>query len=319
MRHARSSITPLVEPHPMLVTAADGYPLGATVYSPAGRARGTVLIHGATAVPASYYARYAAYLADLGLRVVTYDYRGVGRSRPTRLRGFRARMTDWAALDARAMHDFVRDRFYEPLAVIGHSFGGQLLGLIDEPREASGVLLVGAQQGYVGHWPAAQQARMQLIWRGVLPAITATAGYLPGWAGLGVDLPAGVARQWARWCTHPGYYAIDHADAPLRLARFDRPVLMYSFSDDDYAPPRAIAALADKLSGTLVDHRALTPLDVGGPVGHFGFFRPAWESSLWRESAEWLLAALADEPLPSRRHAAFISAEDIAADLAAGR
>jgi predicted alpha/beta hydrolase len=316
MRHARSSITPLVEPYAMTVEAADGFHLGATVYAPVGRARGTLLVHGATAVPQSYYARYAAFLTDLGVRVVTYDYRGVGRSRPEKLRGFAATMTDWAALDARAMHDLVRTRYaHEPLVLVGHSFGGQLLGLLDDAREASGALLVGAQQGYVGHWPAGERARMELIWRGVLPAVTATAGYLPGWAGLGVDLPKGVARQWARWCTHPGYYAIDHADAPARLARFDRPLLMYSFADDDFAPPRAVDALASKLTGTLVDHRRLSPMDVGAPVGHFGFFRPTHAEGLWRESSEWLLAVLAGEPPPRERRVAFITADDVRADL----
>ena len=37
--------------------------------------------------------------------VVTYDYRGIGGSAPSRLRGFEARMRDWAFLDMTAVVD----------------------------------------------------------------------------------------------------------------------------------------------------------------------------------------------------------------------
>jgi predicted alpha/beta hydrolase len=44
-----------------------------------------VLIAPATAVPQGYYAKFARYLAATqGFRVVTLDYRGIGRSKPER-------------------------------------------------------------------------------------------------------------------------------------------------------------------------------------------------------------------------------------------
>jgi predicted alpha/beta hydrolase len=57
--------------------------LSATLFVPRERARaGAVVINSATATPQAYYYRYAQYLARAGIPVLTYDYRGVGRSRP---------------------------------------------------------------------------------------------------------------------------------------------------------------------------------------------------------------------------------------------
>ncbi|HZS67031.1 MAG TPA: alpha/beta hydrolase, partial [Burkholderiales bacterium] len=83
--------------------AADGHALGATVYGNGDRA---ALVMPATGVPQSYYAKYASHLAERGFTVLTFDYRGIGRSRKGDVRGSSARMRDWALLDAAAAADF---------------------------------------------------------------------------------------------------------------------------------------------------------------------------------------------------------------------
>src|SRR4051812_22274492 len=112
------------------IAARDGYALAATVFVPEGRASRAVLINSATAVPRKIYRGLAAYLASRGFAVVTYDYRGTGGSRPASLRGFDVRMRDWAALDVSGAIDHMRRVWPRlPLAAVGHSFGGQALGL----------------------------------------------------------------------------------------------------------------------------------------------------------------------------------------------
>jgi len=44
-------------------------------------ARAQVVIHGATAVPQRFYRDWATHLAERGAAVLTYDHRGIGRSR----------------------------------------------------------------------------------------------------------------------------------------------------------------------------------------------------------------------------------------------
>ena len=81
------------------VPAVDGYDLAATVIQPEYGADDWVIVSGAMAVAARFYSRYATALAEAGFGAVTYDYRGIGGSRPASLRGFPATMTDWAVLD----------------------------------------------------------------------------------------------------------------------------------------------------------------------------------------------------------------------------
>src|SRR5262245_43703141 len=92
------------------IVARDGYALAATPFQPPRPWR-AALISPATAVPRKIYRGFATFLAENGFAVLTYDYRGIGDSRPASLRGFRARMRDWAALDVRAAIDHAQRRF----------------------------------------------------------------------------------------------------------------------------------------------------------------------------------------------------------------
>ena len=102
------------------VPATDGYPLAATLFLPRGAKRHAVLINSATAVPRKIYRGFAGYLARRGCAVLTYDYRGTGDSRqkaltgynqPKSLVGFKASMSDWAALDVTAAVAWMRERY----------------------------------------------------------------------------------------------------------------------------------------------------------------------------------------------------------------
>lgn len=307
--------------------AAGGALLAGTVFEPVDtRAAATVVLHGATATPASYYRRFGEFLATSGLRVLTYDYRGIGGSRTGSLRGSRATMTDWAVHDASAAHALVASRWPDdPVAIVGHSFGGQLLGLAEGPRGARAIVLFGSQLGWYGHWPLAERLRLGLIWRAVVPAVTSTVGYLPGKLGMGEDLPRGVAEEWARWCMHPDYLFSDHPEAREGFERITSPVLVWSATDDAYAPRASVEELVGKLSGAWVHHARVRPRDVGArSLGHFGFFRPRARDTLWRDTLGFIRAAIAGDELPAptpteRARAGWgIEMQDLLADLRYG-
>lgn len=263
--------------------ADDGHALGATAYGNGARA---VLVMPATGVPQSYYAKYAAYLGERGFMVLTFDYRGIGRSRNGDLRACTARMRDWALLDAAAAWRFLGER---TKVVVGHSFGGQALGLLPEPRSIAAALLVGSQSGYWRNWPALGRVWMWPTTHIALPAVTKLLGYFPASRlGFGEDLPPGVAIEWASWCRQARYLvgALGVEDAYAQvLAR----VRAYAISDDPFAPLRAVQALAALYPAARWETRRVTPRELGVPdIGHFGFFRERFRASLWRESADWL-------------------------------
>ena len=69
-----------VERRDTSVTTDDGVELAATVYRPVGEPGAAVVINSAMAVHRRNYDDFAGGLAGEGFAVVTYDYRGVGRS-----------------------------------------------------------------------------------------------------------------------------------------------------------------------------------------------------------------------------------------------
>jgi predicted alpha/beta hydrolase len=316
-------------PSPFVLLAEDGFELAARRFEPLGHARANLLIHAATAAPQTYYASFASHLAERGVRVFTYDYRGVGSSRPASLEGFEASMTDWATLDGRAAFSHVREQYAEvPTLFLGHSFGGQMIGLLDELRDAAGAILVASQLGYMGHFPVRERVRLAAIWYAVVPLVSRALGYLPARGLLGVELPRGVALEWAAWCRHPEYL-MGHVDgARDRFASFDRPFLQYSFTDDDFAPERAVDALLAALPRGRRVHRRIDPSDLEvSSIGHFGFFRRPFAESLWDEVGHFIDAVSEGKPprLPDSPPRGVLGTHvrfewsDVMADLQAGR
>lgn len=285
------------------ISAADAYALGASVTGAAARGP-VVVVAGATGVRKWYYARFAAWLAGEGATVVTFDYRGIGESRPHRLRGFDARLRDWGQLDLEGVLRFARAEWpARPLVVVGHSVGGQLLGLAPAVATLSRAVTVAAQSGYWGHWPPWHRPVMAGLWWGVMPAVTAVMGYLPGRLGVGEDLPREVALEWARWGRQPRF-CLDDGIAADGYARLTAPVLSFSFTDDTYAPRPAVDWLHRLFTRARVERRHLSPADAGASrVGHFGFFRDTFRDSLWPQVARFAFAppgpvAVTVSPLP---------------------
>lgn len=270
------------------LVASDGRALAAKVYRPDGPARATLALLPAWAVRQRYYARFATFLSTQGFTVLTFDPRGIGASADRPTREETVTTTEWATLDHRAALGWLYEQPGPHLAV-GHSFGGQILGILDEASDLDGLYAVAAQLGYWGHWDGWQRHRMRFLFSVVMPAATRTFGYLPGWTGMGEDVPGPALLEWASWLRSPGYL-LDHVDgASARFARVQAPVSFLGFTDDDYAPPRGVQAIAACLPASHTTTRILAPRDVGlGAIGHFGFFRPHDASVLWNDAVEHL-------------------------------
>jgi predicted alpha/beta hydrolase len=276
------------------IAARDGYSLGATRRRPDGEPAGTVLIAAATAVPAGFYRRFATYLAERGFDAVTFDYRGVGRSKPKSMHGFEARMRDWAELDTTAAVDFAAAlNPGKPLLYVGHSFGGQALGLLPNNNKVDRALLVASQVGYWRYVAgASERYRVYVMLRFIGPTLARTLGYLPGGIGLGDGVPRGVFLEWASWCMKPGYLFDDHTLASLaNYPKYRGALRAIGMADDPWATPPAIERLLQGYTGTKPEHITIEPRDVGAAkIGHFNFFRADFRDTLWKDAADWLAA-----------------------------
>ena len=273
------------------IAARDGYALAATVFTPAAAPARAVLINSATAVPRKIYRGFAAYLAEQGYAVLTYDYRGTGGSRPASLRGFQVRMRDWAALDVAGAIDHMRAVWPKlPLAVVGHSFGGQAVGLAPNNHEISRALFVAAQAGYWRLFHSPERYRVYAMLRLVGSPLARVLGYVPGKLGIGEDLPRDVFLEWTDWVMKPRYFFDDPTLSALEnFARYRGALRALCLTDDPWATPAAVDLLCSGFTGTTAERIDIRPGDAGvAKIGHFGFFRPEHRDALWRDAAEWL-------------------------------
>jgi predicted alpha/beta hydrolase len=284
------------------LVAADGRRLAADWFEP-GAARAVAVVSSAAGVPRGFYRAFAHWLAGRGYAVLTYDYRGIAGSRAAGpLRAEAATMRDWALLDmSAALAAAEARRGGRPLLLIGHSFGGNSIGFARGVERADALLTVGSQLGETRLYPPRQRAVAEVFFRAWLPAVVGTLGYAPGWAlGGGAEaLPGGVARDWSAWGRQRGWATADAALQPhARFAAVRAPVHLWNVTDDlQYAPPRAVDALAAQFTQARVQRHTLAPADVGvRRIGHFGPFRRTPGAALWQR-----LLAPVEAELPAFR------------------
>jgi predicted alpha/beta hydrolase len=275
----------------VMLPANDGYMLAATLFLPRGAKQQAILINSATAVPRKIYRAFATYLAGRGSVVLTYDYRGIGDSRPASLKGFPATMSDWAALDVAATVSWMRGRYKGlPLSVVGHSFGGQAIGLLPNNDMIAKSLLVAAQAGHWALMTPPENWRAYAMMRYLGRPATRLLGYTPGRLGIGEDLPQGVFMQWTDWVMNKRYYYDDpNLKALANYPQYRAPLRALSFADDPWATVAMVELLCTGFTGTRPEIVSISPKQIGArKIGHFGFFRPDFRDTLWKDAAQWL-------------------------------
>lgn len=294
-----------IEPTPVKVAALDGYELGGFFYDPesAGTPSRVAILHCGVGIRAIRYRRFASFLAASGIPTLLYDYRGIGASRPRSLRGFRAAVEDWAEYDCGGAIAWLRARYPDAeMLAIAHSFGALLAGGAPNSGEQDELVLVCGHTGYYRDYHPRYRVPMTAVWHALMPAITLALGYFPARRlGLGEDIPAKVALQWASRRS-PDLRPKDASPAYARLqamldrsAALQRPALVVSVSDDAFATEWGVKRLLSYYPRLFPLKRVIyTPADAGTRrIGHFGLFGRRAGASLWPR----LLAQL--EPSPS--------------------
>jgi predicted alpha/beta hydrolase len=271
----------------LTITAADGYPIAATRFEATGTARGKIIIAGATGVPQGFYRRFAEHAASRGYTAYTFDYRGIGRSKPASLRGFEANFLQWACYDlASVVDDLSADEL--PLFMVGHSFGGHAFGLLPNHERIARFWVFATGAGWAGWMPTLEGLRVRFLWKFVTPVLAKWKGYLP-WSLLraGEDLPLGVYRQWRRWCGYPHYFFDDPRMPHLaeRFAAVRTPIVAANALDDAWAPPASRDAFMQAYRNAPQTRLDLDPARLKG-IGHMGYFRQKAQP-LWDEVLAW--------------------------------
>ena len=266
-------------------SASDGYPLIGTLYTPEHGIKANIVLASATGVPQAFYRRFAEYATQFGYQVLTFDYRGVALSAPKQLKGFKMSYLDWGTLDLAAAIDFLAQDPI-PLFMVGHSYGGQALGLAPNHAKVTAMYCFGTGAGWHGYMPFKEKMKVQVIWNIIFPPMVAVTGYLP-WSKLnmGADLPIGVYQQWRKWCKNPTYFFADPEQHALiaQYAQVKTPIYAVSALDDDWALPNSRHAFMQHYSNAPMQFINISASDYGlKEIGHMGYFRKGSEK-IWDE------------------------------------
>lgn len=282
------------------IPADDGYGIGGTLTTAGSGERRVdgpkivVVIGSAAAVPRSYYARFARFIAQRGVPVLTFDYRGIGGSRPAMLQGFPARMRDWGEKDIPGVLAWTNAKFPKHrIHWIGHSYGGFGTGLAHNNHLVRRQLAIATMSGHWKMMQGLERYRVALLMGYVAPPLVRALGYFPGMLMGSEDLPRDVFLEWARWVMTPHFIFGDESLISCRhFATLKAPMRFVRMEDDPWASEEGVRHMMGQWpAATERSLWQVTPAEAGGArIGHLGFFRQAFHGTLWPVAADWLLA-----------------------------
>lgn len=243
-----------------------------------------LLINSATGVKQQVYFSFARYFAEQGFVVITYDYRGIGLSKPDQMKGFEASMRIWGTQDYKALTKYIRIRFSDyHKYCLGHSVGALILGMNEDSEIFEELVFVGTQNAFVGNLKFRTKIEAYLGFGIVQPITTQLLGYFPAqWFGLGESLPKNCANDWRslilnRKSTNGLLEKINDYSKELT-----QKVFVIRAEDDVWLTEKGVRSLLNDTYPNLKPTYRLirTSESEKKEIGHINFFR-SYNSKLW--------------------------------------
>nr|WP_281503846.1 alpha/beta fold hydrolase [Arenibacter sp. F26102] len=250
------------------------------------------MIAPATGIKRRFYNSLASYLADNGYGVICFDNRGVGDSKKGDINQINASLVNWGRLDMSAVLEKLKISFpNQSYYLIGHSAGGQLVGLMENAAEIKSMFNFAASSGSLKNMNYPYKLFASFYLNAFIPFSNFFFGVTNSqWVGMGEPLPKIVAQQWSRWCNGKGYSATDFGKE-IKEHIYDElefPSLWLYAKDDqiaNYVNVRDMTLVYTKSRAEiiLIDPKELSSKQ----LGHMGFFSSK-NKELWTYTLDWL-------------------------------
>ncbi|MEO1487724.1 MAG: alpha/beta fold hydrolase [Bacteroidota bacterium] len=272
------------------ITTRDNYNLIGYHFKPEESNKKVVLINPATGVKQRFYFKFANFLSSKGFDVITYDYRGIGLSKNKSLKEFDASMKDWAQKDFGALTEYLNQNFKQHNKIlIGHSFGGNSIGMASNAGDFDAYITIASQFGYWKYFNTIYKPVLLWVFYFIMPILSNLYGYFPSKVKqLGENLPKGVAKDWITLITHPNSMLELTNETGNYYNSVKKPMLMISFSDDQMAPKKAVDELSSRVYSNAIVERQHIKANKSKPIGHMNYFRKQFESDLWNIPTNWI-------------------------------
>lgn len=260
--------------------------LSASIFGATNPNDTVLIIASATGVKQEFYKKFAQFIAINGITVITFDYYGIGRSLKKPIKELKNNAADWGRNDLESVLKYTLKNFSASKKVLlGHSIGGQLIGLSETSTTMDKIVLVAAQSGFWKFWKGRGKAKMWFNWYVLFPVLINIFGYLPSKRISGMeDLPKNVANQWRNWGKNSNYLLSDINISESFFDKIHSEITAFSIDDDKFAPKKAVDWMTAQYSKAKKKSIHLAPKDYDtGKIGHFGVFKDKFQKTIWEE------------------------------------
>lgn len=268
------------------ITCTDGYSLSGRFYqSKQSIEQLPILICPATGITQGFYHNFSEWLSEQGFNVMVFDFRGIGQSLYGPLRESNASIQDWGQLDIPAAIDLLLNKTQqEKVTLLGHSAGGQLLGIVPNYDKVAQVISISGSTGHVKGLKGRTKRMAPVMFNLIFPVSSLIKGYgATNFLGMGENLPKNVAKQWAQFCSKPGYVinAIGKTIFDDYHSEIQCPITVYWSSDDEIATEANVKDLLRLYPNAQTDMIELRPQEHGHKaIGHMLMFKKSHQN-LW--------------------------------------
>lgn len=270
------------------VVTEDGIAIKGEVIEARGP-KAIIQINPAAGTKASFYRPFAEYLRDEGYSVCLFDYRGIGKSRNEKLRNISYLFRDYGLRDVPVVVEYLKEKYPElPLYLIGHSVGGQQIGIVPNNPKIAGLLAVAVSTGFRAHMPFSYSLQATFFFKMFSPVSSFANGYVAAKKfNIMEDLPTGVVKEWGDWSDKKDYL-FHFLGKTIPQGNYDQlpfPVTVFYASDDEIATDKNVESFWKHVkSKDKINFRKVSPDAYGAKViGHFGYFKKQFRESLWKD------------------------------------
>ncbi|WP_374461739.1 alpha/beta fold hydrolase [Chryseobacterium taeanense] len=268
----------------LVLTTEDSVSIVTHLFLPEKSNQRLLLINSATGVKQQIYFSFAKYFSEKGFTVITYDYRGIGLSKPRKMKNFEASMRIWGSKDYKALTEYIRLNFKDfQKYCLGHSVGALILGMNKNSDMFDEFVFVGTQNAFVGNLKFRTKIEAYLGFGIMQPLTTTLLGYFPAqWFGLGESLPKNCAYDWRtlilnRKSTNSLLDKIEDYSKNLT-----QKVFVIRAEDDVWLTEKGVKSLLNETYPNLRPVYRLIKISESekGEIGHVNFFR-SYNKKLW--------------------------------------
>ncbi|MFV0531331.1 MAG: alpha/beta fold hydrolase [Flavobacteriales bacterium] len=273
------------------IKCEDNFELSGTLYK-TKEIKAAIMITAAMGTKKQFYDSFAQFLSKKGYGVLTFDYRGIGESTRNSINGVNASLINWGKLDMTAVLEELKLNFPNTsYHLIGHSAGGQLVGLMKNANELKSMFTFGCSSGSIKHSQFPFKLKSFFWFNFYIPVSNLLFGHTKSqWVGMGEPLPKLVAEEWGRWCKGENsvkvdldQYVTEHLYNELTL----KSLWVYAV-DDEIVNDKTMKDMIEVYTKIKSELTPLNPADYGfSEIGHMKFFSSKKEK-LWNIVLHWL-------------------------------